>query len=135
MKIKSPERIKGAHITPPAEPINYDARPPIFSLEKLVAGKYCLSAMEQADKALFAEAIYRRRNLTWAEIRKAGRHGLGVEKIARTSIKTAMPAFVTADVDDFLAFRFSGLKPMVGYRVRDIFYVIWFDNDFTLYDH
>lgn len=134
-RINKPERKKSAHIPPPTEPINYDAKPPIFSLEKLATGKYCLSEMEQEDKASFADAMFRRRNLAWSAIRNAGRHGLGVEKIKRTSIKAEIPSYVTAEVEDFLAFRFSGLKPMVGYRIRDIFYVLWFDHDFTLYDH
>jgi hypothetical protein len=25
--------------------------------------------------------------------------------------------------------------PMVGYRVQAIFYILWLDRDFTLYDH
>lgn len=135
MKIKHPERKKNAHIATPMEPINYDSKPPIFSLEKTVDGKYCLSSLDQEHKALFADAIDRRKNLPWADIKKADRHGLGIEKIARGNIKAAIPKFITDDVDHFLAFRFHGKKPMVGYRNREVFYVLWFDNDFTLYDH
>lgn len=126
---------KGAHISPPADPINFDTKPPLFSLEKLADGKYCLSALDQAHKAFFADSIYKRKNLPWAEIKKIDRHSLGIEKIARDSIKAPIPKFITDDVDHFLAFRFHDKKPMVGYRMRDVFYVLWFDHDFTLYDH
>ena len=133
-RIKKPSRPATGRITVPAE-INYDENPPIFSLERLQEGRYCFSEMDDAHKASFAEAIFKRRNISWAEIKKLNRHKLGFEKISRNSIGAPMPQFITEDVDHFLAFRFSGMKPMVGYRSRDIFYVLWFDSSFDLYEH
>ncbi|RVU39983.1 hypothetical protein EOE67_08735 [Rheinheimera riviphila] len=117
------------------EPPNYDQKPPIFSLEKLQSGKYCLSELDQENKAMFADAIFRRKNLTWNDIKKADRHGLGTEKIAKNAINAPIPKFITEDMDTYLVFRYHGLRPMVGYRQRDVFYVLWFDSDFTLYAH
>jgi len=84
---------------------------------------------------MFAEAIFRRKCLTWKQIRQLPRHGLGTEKIPKSSIKAPIPQFITDDVNDFLAFRYHGKRPMVGYRQKDIFFVLWFDSDFTLYEH
>ena len=123
----------GRFTVPEAE--NYENKPPVFSLERLQDGKHGFTCLDREDKAQFSEAIFRRRAITWAEIKAANRHGLGFEKIARNAIKAGMPPFVTDDTDHFLAFRFSGMKPMVGYRIRDVFYVLWFDRDFTLYNH
>jgi hypothetical protein len=117
------------------EPVNYDQSPPIFSLEKLQQGKYCLSALDQENKAMFADALYRRKSLTWNEIKQAPKHGLGTEKISKNAIKAPTPKFITEDLDDYLAFRYNGKQPMVGYRQRDVFYILWFDADYTLYDH
>jgi len=117
------------------EPIDYDNQPPLFSLERLMQGHYCFSNLEPKDKAAFAESIFKRRNIPWKEIKFLPRHGLGIEKISKSSIKTALPKNITEDFNYFLAFRFSGKKPMVGYRVHEIFYVLWFDHDFTLYEH
>jgi hypothetical protein len=133
-RIKGPKPDRGARIAA-VEPTDYESNPPMFSLERIQAGDFCFSALAQDHKAMFGEAIYRRRTLSWKDIKKADRHGLGFEKIARTSISAPIPAFIKDDVDHFLAFRFNGLKPMVGYRSRDIFYVLWFDWNFTLYDH
>jgi hypothetical protein len=133
-RIRKPVKNTGAHIPVPVE-INYDAKPPVFSLEKIVNSDYCFSLMDQEHKASFAEAIYRRKTLNWGDIKKSDRHSLGIEKIARTSIKAPIPRFITDDVDHFLAFRFHGLKSMVGIRSLDVFYVLWFDYNFTLYDH
>ena len=133
-RIKGPKPDRGQRIAA-VEPTNYENNPPMFSLERVQAGDYCFSAMAQEHKAMFGEAIYRRRALSWKEIKNIDRHGLGFEKIARASITAPIPKFINDDVDHFLAFRFNGKRPMVGYRSRDIFYVLWFDWNFSLYDH
>ncbi|USH02119.1 hypothetical protein K6Q96_14810 [Grimontia kaedaensis] len=129
-KAKSSNKISAQEATP-----NYDECPPIFSLERLQAGTYCLQELDQEGKANFADAIYRRKDKLWKEIKQMPKHGLGFEKIARVAIKAPIPKFITPDVEHFLAFRYHGLKPMVGYRKNDIFYVLWFDNCFSLYKH
>lgn len=134
-KIKKPNAVSGNHIKPPEEAVNYEMSRPVFSLERLQDGDYCFSKLQKDDRALFADAIFRRRTSTWQDIRNMDRHGLGCEKISKSSIKTAIPAFIKDDVTHFLAFRFSGKKPMVGYKIKDIFYVLWFDHNFTVYPH
>jgi len=60
---------------------------------------------------------------------------MGYEKIFRTALKTSIPISVTDDVD-FIAFRFCGKAPMVGFRGDDgTFFVVWFDRQFKVYDH
>lgn len=125
---------KGKNVTA-VEPPNYDEMPPIFSLEKIVGDKYCFSKLSHEDKVQFAESIYKRRCMSWKEINKANRHKLGTEKIPKRQIKGTIPKFITDDFKDFLVFRFSGMHPMVGYRDKNIFYVLWFDFNFTLYSH
>lgn len=134
-KIKAPKANTKPQITANEVKVNYDEKPPIFSLERLQAGNYCLQSLDQEGKAFFADAIFRRKNNTWREIKSMPRHGLGLEKIDKKSIKAPIPKFITPDVEHFLSFRFHGLRPMVGYRQNDIFYVLWFDHNFTLYDH
>lgn len=129
------QKPKQGSLVKSVEPINYDQLPPIFSLEKIQQGKYCLSNLDQEHKAMFSEAIFRRRSTSWNQIKKLDRHGLGTEKIAKSSIKAVIPRFITEDVTDFLVFRYKGMNPMVGYRQRNVFFVLWFDHDFTLYDH
>jgi len=127
--------VKQGGLVKSREPVTYDNNFPIFSLEKLQPGKYCLSSLDQENKAKFADAIFRRKSLTWNQIKQQDRHGLGTEKIPKTQVKAPIPKFITDDFEFFLAFRYSGLKPMIGYRQRDIFFIIWFDHDFTLYNH
>jgi len=118
----------------PQAPTNYNERPPIFSLQQLQDGKYCLTKLDKAHKASFSESIFKRRKILWKDLQVMDRHGLGTEKIAANSLHAPIPGFAQ-DNDYFLAFRYKGVNSMVGYRVNDIFFVMWFDHDFTLYKH
>lgn len=107
---------------------------PIFSLQYLDKNDYSLGACTKEEKAAFADTLVRLSQLTWAEITQSPRHGLGYEKIARNSIHAPIPAHITEDIT-FIAFRFYGKAPMVGYREGAIFHILWIDRDFTLYHH
>lgn len=73
--------------------------------------------------------------MTWNEIKLAPKHGLGSEKIARSSIKDTLPDFITDDVQELLAFRFKGKAPFLGHRRGPVLHVIFVDPKFDLYDH
>jgi hypothetical protein len=133
-RIKKDKGKQGKSVTV-QQPIDYNSKVPVFSLEKIQQGKYCLSSLDKDHKSMFADSIFRRKALTWKEITQASRHGLGTEKIPRSSIKAPTPKFITEDLEEFLVFRYNGRAPMVGYRQRDVFFVLWFDHDFTLYKH
>lgn len=109
--------------------------PVLFSFERVQNGDYCFSTLDKEDKNSVAEALFRRKNMTWNDVMFAPKHGLGTEKIPLDAIKAARPRFLTPDVNDVLAFRYAGKKPMVGHRDGRIFYILWFDKDFTLYSH
>ena len=135
-KIKKPDSgNRNQKIKEPSEGINFDLRPPLFSLERLQAGDHCFSALSKDLKAAFADAIFKRKNTNWSLLKQSGRHALGFEKISKDSIKAPIPQNIKEDEKHFLAFRFNGKCPMVGYRVNDIFYILWFDHNFTLYSH
>jgi len=116
-----------------ADEINPDQQCPIFSFEFLQSS-YCISDCTQEEKAAFADRMRRLSQLTWAQIKCQDRHKLGCEEIARTSIRAGIPAHVTEDVV-IIAFRFHDKAPMVGYRDKRIFHILWFDRQYRLYSH
>ncbi|VAW66665.1 hypothetical protein MNBD_GAMMA08-929 [hydrothermal vent metagenome] len=134
VKLKKGKPKQGKHVST-NEPPNYNKSPVKFSLEKIQTGRYCFSELDQSNKACFADSIFKRKNITWDDINKSGRHKLGTEKIPKDQIKAPVPRFITDEIDSFLVFRYNGHAPMVGYREKDIFYVLWFDSNFTLYPH
>jgi hypothetical protein len=134
MKIKRLEPTKGRRVLPheTGERRSTDHRRPIFSLENMVK-THCVSACEKDDQAALAQKLYEMSQLSWNDLRQAPRHGQGYENI-RTNAISPLPTCVTPDVR-LIAFRFSGKKPMVGYREDEIFYLICLDHDYSLYDH
>lgn len=106
---------------------------PVFSFEYLQKG-YCIRDCQVSEKADFAMQLRQLSELNWRELRAADKHGLGYEKISKKAIRPRIPLHITDDVN-LIAFRFSGKKPMVGYRNGKTFYVVWLDRNFSLYDH
>ena len=131
----NPKREKGKRIaTPsPTQAPAPEQQKPIFSMQYL-RKDYCLSACNKDEKAAFADTLHKLSQLTWNQINSSARHGLGYERISRESIRSSIPGHIKDDAN-FIAFRFCGKAPMVGYRDRNIFHVIWIDRSFSLYNH
>lgn len=111
------------------------ALPPHFSLEYLARNtKYSIENCPDGHKVAFANRLDKLSQLTWQQIFSSDRHSFGTEKIPRNIISVEIPSYITEDIK-FLAFRFSGNCPMVGYRSDRVFYIIWLDHDYTLYPH
>ena len=106
---------------------------PVFCLAQMRPG-YSVSDCDQEHRAAFAVAIYERAKMTWLDLTLAPRHGLGIEKIARSSFRVAIPPEITPDVQ-FISLRFHGTAPMVGYRNGRTFHIVWLDPDFSVYQH
>ena len=134
-KPRSRKRRGSKRIQSQAPPlIDYNSHPPHFSFEYMDRN-LCISNCDRDERARFAKKLHELSQLTWRQITLADRHGNGSEKIRRSSLKPAIPGHVTDDVD-FIALRFCGKKPMVGYRRERVFYVIWFDVNWgDIYDH
>ena len=113
--------------------ISSDAAKPIFSLRHLDKN-FSLTKCTKEEKAAFADTLYKLSQLSWQELRQAPRHGLGYERISRNAIRGAIPSHIAEEVG-FIAFRFYGKAPIVGYRDRDIFHIVWVDREFKLYAH
>ncbi len=95
---------------------------------------WSINCCQPDDRAQLAAKLFQLSQASWMQIRQAPRHGMGSEKITRGQIKAPFPNAVTEDVT-LLAFRYAGMKPMVGYKDGRTFHVLWLDWNFTLYDH
>lgn len=135
MTIKAPRATKGSKIglDPAAANIDYNREKPLFSLQ-FIDSQYCITHCDKDEKASFADMLRAMSQMTWNELRNAPKHGLGCEKINHSSIRRSLPAGITEDVI-FLAFRFHAKKPMVGFRLKNVFHIVWLDRNFTLYNH
>ena len=134
IKLKKKSKSKGK--IKPQEPKDYNKEPILFSFERVQdSSRYGFSKLSKEHKSKLIESIFKRRNKTWNDLNKSGRHDLGFEKINIEALRLERPKFLTEDTT-LLVFRYTGNNhAMVGYRIRNIFYILWFDHDYTLYKH
>ena len=91
--------------------------------------------MDDSMRAEFLEKWHRRSVLTWKELTRHPKHGLGSEFIPATAIKPDIPQ-PFQDVSRFRVYRHKGNLPFVGWKDREVFYVIWIENTYgKLYSH
>ena len=73
--------------------------------------------------------------MPWKQIRQAPSSGIGSEQFPRYRIKRAVPTSVTEEVESFSSLHFVGKKRFLGYRVGQIFHILWVDHTFEVYNH
>jgi len=124
---------KGAYAQPDKPP-DYNNETPKFCLHFLRAG-FDVHALDAAGQAAFAKTLQKLASSRWKDLITAPRHGQGSEFLPSGQIKAPIPAQFL-DEDRFLVFRYHGLLPMAGVRVRDILHILWVEAAFgQLYDH
>jgi hypothetical protein len=115
---------------------NPDDLPPAFSFEKMEDGSgHSFNCGQDDDRLYLAKRMFMLSRMPWKQIRGAPRKGSGSEEIPRAQVKHAVPASVTPDVEYFHSLHYVGKKRFLGYRVGQVFYVLWVDHDFKVYDH
>ena len=120
----------------PSAPPNPEDFPPAFSFEKMqdTSGN-SFNCCEDDDRLYLAKRMFMLSRMPWKQIRAGRREGLGSEEIPRSHIKHGIPASVTEDVETFHSLHYVAHKRFVGYRVGQIFYILWVDHNFGVYDH
>jgi hypothetical protein len=135
-KVHKPKPFSGKRIPAPIFPPDnrFIFNHPVFCLRYLHKD-YNVASCSNDDRASLITKMANFCQLTWDEIKLAPRHGMGSEKISRSSIKPSIPSEITEDVDSFLALRYQGKKVFVGFRNQFIFHIVYIDRDFTVYNH
>jgi hypothetical protein len=121
----------------PAPTASYDQFRPVFSLRYQLPG-YTVDQCDTDHKVAFLDAIHRRSQLKWMELRGVNHRQLGFEPLDRYVLENKgikIPSEITED-SAILVFRCAINKMRVlGYRHEAVFEVKWIDRDGTMYDH
>jgi hypothetical protein len=117
-------------------PPNYDESHPVFCLQHLHSDfNVKHTAMSKDARAAFAEQLESLASLTWAIIKRSGRHGLGFEKLPVTKLRMALPNDFE-DETEVLVFRYHGNLPMAGVRRHATLHLFALEREYgDLYDH
>lgn len=134
-RIQSPPAKSGKNIRGDQAPPKQDEDYPLFSMRHLISGEYCFSKLDKDHKASVASSIFKRKDLTWKQLQTLHRHKLGFEMIPINQLRGSIPNHIKDGHEKLMVFRFKGMAAMVGYRERATFYILYFDHNFTLYDH
>lgn len=130
---RRPASARGAFPQPETPP-DYNSETPKFCLNFLRPG-FDVHALDTAGQAAFARTLQKLASLRWVDLITAPRHGQGTEFIPRARIKAPIPPRFEGE-DRFMVFRYHGLLPMGGVRIRDVYHVLWIESEFGyLYDH
>lgn len=130
-----PNPAKFGKTVTPSQPQNTNKLTPQFSFEYMVRGSgYSVSCCNDEHRSALLGKLFILSQMTWQEIQNAPRHGLGSEKISRSSFNTALPASIPEDAE-IIALRYHGKAPVIGFRGDRIFYIVLMDHNFTAYDH
>lgn len=124
---------KECDVCPYSQHPNYNREHPVFSFVYM-QDLYHFNECSKDEQSAFTGKLIKLSHLTWQDIELASRHGNGKEIIAKSAINAPIPNCVKEDTN-LIALRFCGKKPMVGFRERNIFYILWIDRNFTLYNH
>lgn len=135
VKIKGQSPNNSKRIKTPETPlVSSNKQSPLFSFE-FVDDQFGIAQCDKDERSGLIDTLRIMGQLTWEDLELGRRHANGKEKIQIGQIKGRKPRIITPDVEHVYAFRFHGKKPMVGLRSDRIFYIIWLDRSFTLYDH
>jgi hypothetical protein len=135
-KFKGPNKAKFLRAGGVAPTVNADDLYPAFSFEKMQdKSGNSVNCCADEDRVALVKRLFMLSRMTWKEIRNAPAKGVGSEQIPKFRIQRPIPPSVTPDVDQFSSLHFSGNKRFIGYRVGQIFHILWVDHSFEVYNH
>ena len=106
-----------------------------FSFTKMPDNtKYSIEKLDRLHLVHLIKKLRTLSKMTWADIKRSGRHQLGSEIIDKNSLNVKLPAELSEDIK-ILAFRYYDKRAFVGYRTGKIFHILYIDYDYTLYKH
>ncbi len=106
---------------------------PHLSLSKSQPG-YGVEELTERQRSEFLLKWSKRSKCTWQELLSHPKHGLGFEQLPQHKLKRSAPEHLQAE--KYMVFRHDGNLPLVGYKIGDVFYLLWAEARYgDVYDH
>ncbi len=130
-KIPVPAPSNGMKIKAPPDSEDKDAKCPVFSFRHVAKGYDVGDCKDSRDRLAVASRISELSKLTWNELQMSSGHHGGFKH--EPQLKGKGPARMWNDTP--IAFRLRDMKPIIGIRDGQTFYVLWIDHSMNLYKH
>lgn len=106
---------------------------PLLSLCNALSG-YGIAELSERQRSEFLLKWSKRSKFTWQELVLHDKHGLGYEHLPQKKIKRKAPEHLC--LDKYMVFRHDGNHSFVGYRIGDVFFMLWAEANYgDVYDH
>jgi hypothetical protein len=109
---------------------------PFFSHRYITTGSYCVKRCRIDQFRSFSDKLRILSSLDWKTIESSPRETNGFELLPVSALREKMPPPFDK-IDKAMVFRFgANAGRIVGVRnTDDMFFILFIDHDFTLYDH
>lgn len=90
--------------------------------------------MSDNQRSEFLIKWAKRSAFTWKDLTTHKKHGLGFEMLPKKQIKPSVPE--SLEQEKYMVFRHEGNLPFVGFKVGNVFNVLWIEVEYgKVYDH
>lgn len=103
---------------------------PVFSFRHADNNRYLLSEWQEDELKSLIETFKKMESLKWSEINK--HKGLNCKPVDPDVLPAELPEMVSPDVT-ILQIRVSKKARIFGYRIKNVFHLIWFDRNHDVF--
>lgn len=107
-----------------------DHLPPYFSFKHACSNHFQLSDWQSGEIAELMETFRRMEQLNWHEIHK--HRGLNYKQVDPRTFSKDLPEFISPDLSIYEV-KVTKRARLFGYRLKNIFHIIWFDRNHEVY--
>lgn len=127
-RIQSVEPKSSTHIAPPG---STDDQHPTWCFRYLQRS-WSVDDLTRDQKSIVLNALAKRSETNWRELKKASSKGLGREFLEQYRIKATIPAVLGSSKVEIFQ---QGDMRLAGIKRDAAFLVVWIDFNYALYDH
>lgn len=108
---------------------------PSFSFRFCCDRAYGIDRCSSKLRESLSKRIFRFSRMKWSKIYQNARHSWGSEQIPQREIKPELPDIISPDTS-LQVLRFTGGNhSMIGFRENGIFFILYLDHNFSVYNH
>lgn len=124
------KRLSEKAVIAPEDTGSTDHMPPVLSFKDVCPNHFQLEEWQGTELKQLVDTLKKLGNSTWQDALKI--KGLGIKIVDPKTFSKDLPEYISPDVSIYEC-RVSQRARLFGYRIRNVFHVIWFDRNHEVY--